>query len=127
MLTLRHLLEFIFTEEAFRVPEIAKNFYARKDINFKELRKARIPLVKLRNYIAHFNFNEYSSDKAMYLHCLMLYELSLGCSLGQFAYLPNNLGYKPNMNTIISTIYDLCPDLLKKMYLIAIFRIIKTE
>jgi len=114
MLTLRHLLHFIFTEEAFRTPEIVNNFYSKKDIKFKELKKNQFSLIKLRNYVAHFNFTEYEIDKTKYLHILMLYEICLGCSLGKYENIPCNLGYKPNMTTIINKIYELCPELFKK-------------
>lgn len=114
MLTLRHLLHFIFTEEAFRLPEIVGNFYAKKDINFKELKKSQKDLILLRNYVAHFNFEEYKSNKTKYLHTLMLYEICLGCSLGKYENIPCNLGNKPNMTAIITKIYELCPELFKK-------------
>ena len=111
ILTLRHLLHSIFTEEKFRAPEIANKFYVVEKINFKELKQ---PLIYLRNYIAHFNYKEYKADKNLYMHSLLLYEISLGCSLGRYNFIPNKLGYKPNMRTIINTIYDLAPELFKK-------------
>jgi hypothetical protein len=114
ILTLRHLLHFIFTEESFRNPEITKNFYVKEGINFKELKKAKPVLINLRNYVAHFNFKEYNENKNEYLYSLLLYEICLGCSLGKFDYIPNDLGEKPCMTKIIEKIYELAPELFKK-------------
>lgn len=114
MLTLRHLLNFIFTEEDFRNPEIAKNFYVKENINFRQLKENRMPLINLRNYVAHFNFKEYETDKNKYLQALMLYEICIGCSLGKYESIPNDLGRQPNMVKIIEKIYELCPELFKK-------------
>lgn len=114
MLTLRHVLHFIFTEEKFRVQEIQNKFYMVKIEKFKELRNAREALVELRNHIAHFNFKGYSSKKIEYLHALILYEIALGCSLGKYGDPCNNLGYKPNMTIIMNKIYELCPQLFMK-------------
>ncbi len=44
----------------------------------------------------------------------MLYEINLGCSLGKYETIPNNLGYKPNMTQIIEKIYELAPELFQK-------------
>lgn len=114
MLTLRHLLHFIFTEENFRDPKIAEKFYCQKNINFKELKNCKMPLINLRNDIAHFDFKRYRKNKNEYLHSLLLFEINIGCSLGKYSKIPNNLGYKPNMSKIIETIYELAPDLFKK-------------
>ena len=77
ILTLRHLLHFIFTEENFRVKEIAQKFYVKENINFIELKKAKMPLINLRNYIAHFDFKKYQKDKNEYLQSVLLYEINL--------------------------------------------------
>lgn len=114
MLTLRHLLHFMFTEEAFRNPEISTKFYAKESINFKQLKENRMLLINLRNYVAHFNFKEYETSKNEYLQALILYEICLGCSLGKYENIPNQLGYKPNMTDIITKIFELCPELFKK-------------
>lgn len=114
LLTLRHLLHFIFTEHNFRIPKISQNFYVRENVNFKELRSAKTALINLRNYIAHFDFKKYQQDKNEYLHSLLLYEINLGCSLGKYETIPNNLGYKPNMTQIIEKIYELAPELFQK-------------
>lgn len=114
MLMLRHTLHFVFTEEAFRINEIQNEFYAVKINGFKELRNNREALITLRNHIAHFNFKAYSKNKNEYLHALLLFEYSLGCSLGKYGRIPSNLGNKPNMKKIIETIFNLCPDLFMK-------------
>lgn len=114
MLTLRHLLHFIFTEKDFRKPEISDNFYVKQNINFKELKNNKTHLINLRNYVAHFNFKEYQADKNKYLYSLILYELCLGCSLGKYEKIPNDLGNKPSTITIINRIFELCPELFKK-------------
>ncbi len=114
ILTLRHLLHFIFTEEDFRVKEIVQRFYAKENINFIELRKAKTSLINLRNYIAHFDFKKYKANKNEYLHSLLLYEISLGCSLGKYDSIPLDLGYKPSLMQIIKKIYELAPELFKK-------------
>lgn len=114
MLMLRHTLHFIFTEEAFRNPVIQNEFYAIKIEKFKELRENRENLIALRNHIAHFNFKSYNEKKKEYLHSLMLFEHCLGCSLGKYGRIPNDLGNKPNMTKIIETIFELCPELFKK-------------
>lgn len=114
ILTLRHLLHFIFTEPNFRIPEIAQKFYTRENVNFTELRKAKTALINLRNYIAHFDFKKYRESKNEYLQSLLLYEINLGCSLGKFDKIPNDLGYKPSMTQIIEKIYELAPDLFRK-------------
>lgn len=114
ILTLRHLLHFIFTEENFKTEQIAKNFYAKENINFVELRKAKTPLINLRNYIAHFDFKRYRENKNEYMHSLLLYEISLGCSLGKYDTIPNDLDYKPSIMQIIRKIYELAPELFKK-------------
>lgn len=114
ILTLRHLLHFIFTEESFRNPEIANSFYEKEQVNFKELKNAKQSLIYLRNYIAHFNFKEYKDNKKEYLQALLLYEISIGCSLGKCDSIPNNLGNKPSMPKIIETIYELAPELFQK-------------
>ena len=113
-MTLRHLLHFIFTEENFRIPEIAQKFYVREHVNFIELRNAKMYLINLRNHIAHFDFKKYRETKNEYLHSLLLYEINLGCSLGKYDTVPNNLGYKPSMIQIIEKIYELAPELFKK-------------
>lgn len=114
MLMLRHTLHFIFTEEAFRISEIQNEFYAIKIEKFKELRNNRENLIALRNHIAHFNFKAYNSKKKEYLNSLIMFELSLGCSLGKYGRIPNDLGNKPNMTKIIETIFELSPELFKK-------------
>ena len=114
MLMLRHTLHFIFTEEAFRIDEIQKEFYAVKIEKFKELRNSREALITLRNHIAHFNFKAYSAKKKEYLNALLLYEYCLGCSLGKYGKIPSDLGYKPNMSKIIQTIFNLAPELFMK-------------
>ena len=114
ILTLRHLLHFIFTEENFRIKEIAEKFYVKERVNFLELKKAKTPLVNLRNYIAHFDFKKYQKDKNEYLHSLLLYEINIGCSLGKYDSIPNDLGYKPAMTKIIEKIYELAPELFYK-------------
>ena len=114
ILTLRHLLHFIFTEENFRVKDIAQKFYAKEKVNFVELRKAKTPLINLRNYIAHFDFRKYQKDKNEYLQSLLLFELNLGCSLGKYDSIPNDLGYKPPMPKIVEKIYELAPELFYK-------------
>ncbi|MBO6088291.1 hypothetical protein J6P92_08120 [bacterium] len=114
ILTLRHLLHFIFTEENFRVKEIAQKFYVKENINFIELKKAKMPLINLRNYIAHFDFKKYQKDKNEYLQSLLLYEINLGCSLGKYDSIPNDLGYKPVISKIIEKIYELAPELFQK-------------
>ena len=115
MLMLRHTLHFIFTEEAFRIDEIQKEFYAIKIEKFKKLRDNREALIALRNHIAHFNFKAYHSKKSEYLNALLLYEYCLGCSLGKYGNkIPTNLGNKPNMTKIIQTIFELAPELFTK-------------
>lgn len=114
MLTLRHVLHFIFTEEGFRIKEIQDKFYAVKIEKFKELRDSREALIELRNLVAHFNFNNYRTDKNKYLHSLIMYEIVMGCSLGKYQTPCNNLGFKPNMTTIMNKIYELCPELFMK-------------
>lgn len=114
ILTLRHLLHFIFTEEAFRIKEIAQKFYTRENVNFIELRNAKTPLINLRNYIAHFDFKKYKENKNEYLYSLLLYEINIGCSLGKYDTIPSDLGYKPSLMQIIKKIYELVPELFKK-------------
>lgn len=114
MLTLRHVLHFIFTEESFRTPMIQEQFYAAKSLNFKELKNAKNVLIELRNYIAHFNFKEYNIKKTEYLNSLILYETALGCSLGKYGLQLDNLGYKPNMSVIINKIFEFYPELFMK-------------
>ena len=114
MLTLRHILHFIFTEEDFRTEEIQNNFYAIKIEKFKELRNNRENLVALRNHIAHFNFKDYQKHKIAYLNSLMLYENALGCSLGKYGDSCLKLSSKPNLTTIIEKIYEISPELFMK-------------
>lgn len=114
MLTLRHVLHFIFTEEAFRINEIQNKFYAIKIEKFKELRNSREALIELRNLVAHFNFKNYQNNKEKYLNSLIMYEIVMGCSLGKYRTPCNNLGFKPNMTTIMNKIYELCPELFMK-------------
>ena len=114
MLMLRHLLHFVFNEEPFRVREIQALFYEVSINKFGELRNAKEKLIALRNHIAHFNFESYNKNKIEYLQALILFEHYLGCSLGKYGEIPNNLGNKPSVMTIIQKIYELCPDLFKK-------------
>ena len=114
ILTLRHLLHFIFTEEQFRIPAIANKFYVRNDINFRELKRAKTPLINLRNYIAHFDYSNYQKNKNEYLESLLLFEIYIGCSLGKYENIPNNLGYKPSISVIIKKIFELYPELFMK-------------
>jgi len=114
MLTLRHLLHFVFTEQAFRTENIVEKFYVKENIKFKQLKDAKTPLINLRNYIAHFDYKKYQKNKNEYISSLLLYEICLGCSLGKFDNIPNELGYKPPMSKIIEKIYELAPELFKK-------------
>ena len=68
----------------------------------------------MRNYIAHFDFRKYQKDKNEYLQSLLLFEINLGCSLGKYDSIPNDLGYKPPMPKIVEKIYELAPELFYK-------------
>lgn len=114
ILHLRHILMFIFHEEAFRIPAIQKRFYDKVPQTFSNLRKNCKNLINLRNDIAHFNFKRYRENKVNYHEALILFEMHIGCSLGKYSYIPNNLPYKPSIMQIHKKIYELAPELYKK-------------
>lgn len=114
ILHLRHILMFIFHEEAFRVPSIQNRFYDKIPQTFSELRKKSKDLINLRNDIAHFNFKRYRENKINYHEALILFEMHIGCSLGKYSHIPNDLTFKPSIMQIHKKIYELAPELYKK-------------
>ncbi|EKE03145.1 MAG: hypothetical protein ACD_20C00243G0001 [uncultured bacterium] len=113
-LYLRHTLQLILKVPEFRNKNVQKIFYKKIPELFGMLINSRQDLVDLRNDIAHYNFNRYSIKQKDYHKALLIYEIHLGCNLGELNHLPNDMPHKPNITKILNKIYELRPDLFDK-------------
>lgn len=104
------LLELILVCEQFAKPEITKVFYVNPPKKFGKLIESRLLLRKLRNTIAHYNFDKYAQNKENYWDALLLFENHIGHNIRGIERLPV-LGFKPPIVRILQSIADFRPDL----------------
>jgi len=91
--------------------KIKSNFYL-KNPDFNNIKKYSKYLINLRNYIAHFNYQDYINDRQNYLDALKYFEIHLGCSINKLHAV--NLEPNQSIKSILEALKATMPELFDK-------------
>jgi len=103
-------LHFVLKTTQFKNPTIDNLFYNKIPEKYKTLEDCINNLTKLRNCIAHYNFNLYKENKRNFLDSLFLFEVHLGHNVAGISELPKI--ETPTIRKIVEKIYELKPELI---------------
>lgn len=73
--------------------------------NMNDLKSCCSGISKLRNYIAHFQYEEFEKNKKKCLRTLKYFEITMHCTMGSIHKLPN-LPHKPSIKGILETLHS---------------------
>lgn len=111
-LYLSDFLKLLTKHKLFYKNKKIKNAFYVKNPDFNMIDKYSIYLINLRNYIMHFNYQDYLKDKQNYLDALKYFEIHLGCS--NYKLHSINLDSDQSINAILEAIKSIMPELFDK-------------
>jgi len=96
--------------------KIKNAFYVKKP-DFNMIDKYSEYLINLRNYIMHFNYQDYLKDRQSYLDALKYFEIHLGCSIDKL----HSIKLEPNhsIKSILEALNNTIPELFDKESIIS--------
>lgn len=112
MAYLSDILKFITEyKKVYKDKKFNKHFYNNRNVYFNDLKKYSSKLKKLRNDIMHFNVQNFTRNKVVYIETLIFWELLLYC---QNCFIHTLPPIKPTINNILNQLKDYYPDIYSK-------------
>ena len=111
-LYLSDFLKLLTKHKLFYKNKKIKNAFYVKTPDFNMIDKYSEYLINLRNYIMHFNYQDYLKDKQNYLDALKYFEIHLGCSIDKLHSI--KLDSENSIKSILETIHIIMPELFNK-------------